>query len=179
MTNGLTYKYPTVHGVNAFAASPNGNGAELDLISQATPTVPAQPTNLTLYAADSSRFANVTDLTQPRLTGTATAGVGVQIYNTATNKLVAAATAGTNGVFIATQLASLLPGTYTFEAVAYNQYGYGTNSLPYTFTIVPKPLAADRPDPLRVQRDQYSRRHGRRPADPHRQGPTRPARADL
>ena len=103
---------------------------------------PAAPTNLALYQADTSG-PNATVLTQPRLTGKAQAGYAVQVYDQATQKLVAVATADRiTGIFVAKTLAPLSVGPHTFFAVAIDPFNnYGTNSPGYTFNVVARPAA--------------------------------------
>ena len=87
----------------------------LSLTIQTTP--PAQPSALSLYAADDSGVANdgITNVAQPRLAGTATPFANVTILD-ANQKVVATGIAGSNGSFLI-KLASPLPqGTVALHA---------------------------------------------------------------
>ncbi len=110
-----------------------------DLYVYQAPVQP--PSSLALVSADDTGGSGVTAVHNPRLTGSATPGQQVQIYDQ-NARLVAVATASSNGVFVSTPLVAFAPGTYELTAFAINGLGtYSLGSAPFSLTITPPPPA--------------------------------------
>jgi large repetitive protein len=103
------------------------------IILTSTPATPSAPT---LLAADDSGpvGGDITNVRQPRLTGTASAGLTVQLVN-ASNAVIGTTTATSTGAVTVAPSSPLIDGTYVLHFVAVN--AAGTDSLPGgTFTLV-------------------------------------------
>ncbi|WZO97735.1 Ig-like domain-containing protein [Isosphaeraceae bacterium EP7] len=100
-------------------------------------TKPAAPTSLTLLAIDDSATPgdSITNVAQPRLTGSAVTGLTVQIVDASLN-IVATTVANSSGAYTARPVAALADGTYTLFArsvdIAGNQ---GRLSQAFSLTI--------------------------------------------
>ena len=103
---------------------------------------PPIPKNLLIYSPDDSGGPGITAFHQPHLTGNAPAGTPIQIYNAATGSLAGVATTGSNGIFVASLLKPLSPGSYQFYAQSYDAYGdYSSRGTTLNVTITPPPPA--------------------------------------
>ena len=99
-------------------------------------TAPAAPSSPTLFAADDSGVLGdgITNVKQPRLTGTATAGSTVQILN-ASNVVIATGTAdSTTGAFTLKPSSNLADGVYALHSTATDVAG-NTSASSGTFTL--------------------------------------------
>jgi hypothetical protein len=135
-----------LHAVSAVEVNSSGvygPGGPADSIRILPPGPPA-PRNLTILANDDTGGPGVTAVHRPRLTGSATPGDLVQVYDQ-NNNLVASATANARGVFVATPAQAFVPGTFRLRAVAILMSGgyasYGANSSAFSLTISPPPPA--------------------------------------
>ena len=117
-------------------------GQSFSLTILATP--PPAPSTLSIVAADVSGPAgsNLTNVRQPRITGTAKAGSTVEILNTSGTPL-AVTTAGAGGGYTVAIAGPFADGTYTIDAVAIDGAGNSSPLSPtLTLTIDTTPPAA-------------------------------------
>ena len=97
---------------------------------------PAAPAGLSLFPADANRGPNSTTLTQPRIAGSATAGLLVQVFES-TGVFVGSAFADVSGNFVFAPASRLALGTHILRAVAIDAGGnYGALSATFTFSVV-------------------------------------------
>ena len=130
-----------VYVLHAIAIDIAGNvsvsSATLGLTIDSSP--PATPSAPTLQSADDSGTVGdgITNVRQPRLTGTATPGITVQILN-ASNAVIATGTADpTTGVFTIKPTSVLIDGTYVLHAQAMDVAGnIGSAGPSFTLTIL-------------------------------------------
>jgi hypothetical protein len=134
--NFFTTNLPTQSGSPLFSAVEKA--AEYDLTGLAT--APPAPTGLTLLLADDTGGPGTTAIHAPRLTGSATVGTSIQVYDQ-NSRLVATGVTGSNGVFTTTSAVTFAPGTYTLTAYAINGGAYSAGSASYSLTITPPPVA--------------------------------------
>ena len=154
--------------IHAAATDAAGNvslpGATFTLTILATP--PASPSTPTLLAQDDSGVVGdkITNVRQPRLTGTAPAGLLVRLVNPTTNQVLGSSTATSGGLVTIATTSALGDGTYPLSFVAVD--AAGNASAPggsTTLTILATPAA-----PARAGQLAPGRRHGarrRRPDD--------------
>jgi Bacterial Ig-like domain len=115
-------------------------GPSVILTILATP--PAAPGAVSILPADDSGGPGLTNVRQPRLTGTAPANDLVQILGP-TGQVYASATASSNGSYVAKLTSPLADGTYAFDAVATDTAGNVSSSGPIlTFKIDSTPPAS-------------------------------------
>ncbi len=124
----------------------------MNLVIDTTP--PAAPSAPTLLAADDSGLLgdNITNVRQPRLTGTALAGSSVQLLN-AQGSVIGSASVGSNGSYTLSPTSPLADGVYALRVADIDVAGnLSQPGLPLTLTIlatqpvapaVPALLAAD------------------------------------
>jgi Bacterial Ig-like domain len=117
-------------------------GPSLTLTILATP--PPKPTTPLIIAADVSgpSGSNLTNVRQPRITGTAKASTTVDLFSS-TGSLLASAVAGSNGSYTAKVSNPLADGSWTLDAVAIDVAGnVSPASATLTFTIDTTPPLA-------------------------------------
>ncbi len=110
------------------------SGATLSLTIDTT--APAAPTAPTLLPADDSatKGDNLTNINNPRLTGTAQPNATIQLLNAGT--VIGTTTTGTDGSFTISPTATLLDGTYSLTLQAVDAAGNISKSSPaLTLTI--------------------------------------------
>ncbi len=135
-----------IHAVATDAAgnvSPSGPAFSLTILT----TSPATPSAPSLLALDDSGTAGdgITNVKQPRLTGSATAGLTVRLVNLS-NVIMGTATASGTGSVTISPSAPLADGTYVLDFVAVDAAGNvsvasGTFSLTILTTPPPQPAA--------------------------------------
>ena len=135
-----------VYPIRARAVDVAGNigpaGSAFTLTIDTTP--PAAPSVPTLLAADDSGTLGdgITNVRQPRLTGTTESGSTVQVVDGKGN-VYGSAVASSNGAFTVTMNASLADGTYVLSARATDAAGnQGPSGPSMTLTILATPPAA-------------------------------------
>jgi hypothetical protein len=104
-------------------------------------TTPATPSIPTLFPADDSGTLgdDITNVRQPRLTGTATAGLTIRLVN-ASNVVLGTATATSSGSVTVVPSAPLTDGTYALEFVAVDAAGnVSAPGKPVSLTILATP----------------------------------------
>ena len=116
----------------------------LNLVIFTPPVVPPTPSIPVLLAADDTgvKGDDLTSVRQPRLTGTATVGLTVQILD-ASGDVLGSGTVAANGTYTIALAAPLADGAYSFQARACDLSGdYSATSGTMTLTIDGTPPAA-------------------------------------
>ena len=131
VSNG-NHVYTTIQ-VDSFNQSSPASASTTVTIITVAPSAPTPPTLLS--ADDSGVLADgITNVKQPRLTGTATAGSTVQILN-ASNVVIATGTAdSTTGAFTLKPSSNLADGVYALHSTATDVAG-NTSASSGTFTL--------------------------------------------
>ena len=136
-----------VYAIRAQAIDAAGNvglaSAPFSLTIANTATVPASPSTPTLLASDDSGLAgdNVTNVNKPRLTGTATPGLTVQIINSA-GTLLGSALVASSGVYTVAFSSPIPDGAITVQTRVVDANSNASNpSGSLTLTIITVPPA--------------------------------------
>ncbi len=146
LTNPLADGTYAIYAVATDAAgnvSPHGSVFSLTILA----TPPSAPSAPTLLAQDDSGTVgdDITNVRQPRLTGTATPGLTVRLVN-ASNVVIGTGTASNSGSVTIAPSSPLADGTYVLDFVAVDAASNvsapgGTISLTILATPPPKPAA--------------------------------------
>ncbi len=141
-TGPITDPGPVPNGVHSYTLEQTVVGSNISAPSAVTSvtidtTTPPTPTALVLNPADDSgaKGDGITNVNQPRLTGTIASSTLAQLLNSS-GTVLASALAGTNGAYTLTPPSPLADGTYVFsvreESVAGN---FSAASASFTLVI--------------------------------------------